>query len=316
MSPAGFVLFKARQNARTVYTYAMKKIVIAILVLVVLAGFSSTLYFMNASKAQAAPAAILVVPETVLQGEPIKITIEGINSVSEIKKLTFDGKETGVFLYNSKPTAFYGIALEKKAGTSTLIANLSDGRVLRKDILIVERKKAEAPLGIPQKLGGDTPASQKNLVDTLSIENAVLNKLTTDAKFYWNKKFIFPIANPIITDPYGYLRKTGAYSITHKGTDFHANKGTPVIAMNRGVVRLAKQFKIYGNTVVIDHGYGLMTFYMHLSKINVKQGDIVEQGKIIAESGDTGYADQPHLHLTVRLNNTSIDPIKFLALFK
>jgi murein DD-endopeptidase MepM/ murein hydrolase activator NlpD len=85
--------------------------------------------------------------------------------------------------------------------------------------------------------------------------------------------------------------------------------------MNRGIVRIVKKSKIYGNMVVIDHGLGLMTFYMHLSKSQVKVGQIVEQGKIIGLSGQTGYSLGPHLHLTVRLNNTSIDPVKFMDFF-
>ena len=86
--------------------------------------------------------------------------------------------------------------------------------------------------------------------------------------------------------------------------------------MNRGIVRLAKHFRDYGNTVIIDHGLGLMTFYMHLSKIQVNVGELVRQGHMIGLSGQTGYAAQPHLHLTVRINDVSIDPIKFMALFK
>ena len=85
--------------------------------------------------------------------------------------------------------------------------------------------------------------------------------------------------------------------------------------MNRGVVRLSKKFTVYGNTVIIDHGNGVMTLYMHLSKRLVKEGSLVEQGQTIGKSGMTGYAEHPHLHISVRINNTSIDPLEFLKLF-
>ena len=98
--------------------------------------------------------------------------------------------------------------------------------------------------------------------------------------------------------------------------DLRAVKGTKVAAMERGVVRLAKTFDVYGKTIVIDHGLGVMTFYMHLSKINVNQGQLVTRGQIIGLSGDTGYAESPHLHITVRINNISVDPIEFLDLFR
>ena len=132
----------------------------------------------------------------------------------------------------------------------------------------------------------------------------------------WTKKFIPPLATTFIVDPYGYSRKTGDYTIAHKGTDFRAEEGTAVYAMNRGVVRLAKKSPIYGNMVVIDHGLGLMTFYLHLSKITVMQGELIEQSKILGYSGQTGYALGPHLHLSIRINNQSIDPVKFMALFQ
>jgi murein DD-endopeptidase MepM/ murein hydrolase activator NlpD len=82
------------------------------------------------------------------------------------------------------------------------------------------------------------------------------------------------------------------------------------------VVRVARTFQIYGKTVVVDHGFGVMTFYMHLSKIKVNVGELVLPGQLIGFSGETGYAESPHLHITVRINNVSIDPIKFLDLFK
>ncbi|MFA6095419.1 MAG: M23 family metallopeptidase, partial [Candidatus Paceibacterota bacterium] len=69
-------------------------------------------------------------------------------------------------------------------------------------------------------------------------------------------------------------------------------------------------------TIVVDHGLGLMTFYMHLSKIFVNEGELVLPGQVIGLSGDTGYAERPHLHLTVRIGGVSIDPVRFMGLFK
>ena len=137
----------------------------------------------------------------------------------------------------------------------------------------------------------------------------------TNPKKLWKESFIFPVESPIVTDTYGYIRDTSTQTITHKGTDFHAPTGTPIYAINRGVVRLVQHFDLYGNTVVIDHGQGIMSFYMHLSKINVEQGFIVEEGQSVGESGMTGYAEGEHLHLTIRINNISIDPMRFFALY-
>ena len=85
--------------------------------------------------------------------------------------------------------------------------------------------------------------------------------------------------------------------------------------MNRGVVRLAKTFRNYGKTIVVDHGLGVMTFSMHLSKIYVGAGELVKKGQLIGLSGETGYAAKPHLHLTVRIGGISVDPVVFLDFF-
>ena len=85
--------------------------------------------------------------------------------------------------------------------------------------------------------------------------------------------------------------------------------------MNRGIVRMAEETRNYGKTIVIDHGQGLMTMYMHLSKIYVNVGEMVKKSQKIGLSGMTGYVESPHLHISVRINGTSIDPIKFLELW-
>jgi murein DD-endopeptidase MepM/ murein hydrolase activator NlpD len=265
----------------------------------------------------AAAISISVLPSnSVMQGEPALIVFNNASSTSAVKNLTFNGKAVGVFMYQGKISALIAIDLNQKPGIYELTGVFSDGQKITQDIIVLARPNVEAPLGIPAKLGGNTPAAQTKLVNTLASENLVLSRLTTNPRTLWSGNFIFPVANPVVTDPYGYTRLTGSYSIAHKGTDFRASEGTPVLAMNRGVVRLAKTFVEYGNTVIIDHGQGLMTFYMHLSKINVQAGHLVTQGQVIGLSGQTGYADMPHLHLTVRINNISIDPMKFMAFFK
>lgn len=259
---------------------------------------------------------ILVFPKQIIQGEPMLVQIEGVTSTSTVKKITFDGGKIGVFMYQGKPSALVGIDLNKKPGQYKLLVELADGRVLEAEVTVGERKKVEAPLSIPAKLGGNTVASQNKLVSTLASENKELASIHTGTKAFWTKPFLPPLKQIFVTDEYGYSRTTGAYSIPHKGADYRAVEGTPVMAMNRGVVRIAKTYRNYGKTIVVDHGLGLMTFYMHLSKIKVNVGDLVNQGQIIALSGQTGYAEMPHLHLTVRINGSSIDPVKFMELFR
>lgn len=277
--------------------------------------FTFVALFFTTTTVSAQTASLSIFPLQVMQGEPIMIQVDGKNA-SEIKKITFDGKKLGVFTYQGKPTALYGVDLNKKTGEYEVFAEFSDGSTARTAIIVNERKKVEAPLSIPAKLGGDTPASQTKLVSTLASENKELSVIHTGTKAFWKTAFAPPLKEVFITDEYGYSRKTGVYTIAHKGADYRAEDGTPVTAMNRGVVRVAKTYRNYGKTIVVDHGLGLMTFYMHLSKIYVNVGELVLPGQIIGKSGQTGYAEMPHLHLTVRIGGISIDPVKFMELFK
>lgn len=277
--------------------------------------FSAVVFFSMETAVSAQTASLTFFPSQVIQGEPIMIQVNG-KTASEIKKITFDGKKLGVFTYQGKPTALYGVDLNKKPGEYEVVAEFFDGNTAGGAIIVGERKKIEAPLGIPEKLGGNTVASQTKLVSTLASENKEISVIHTGTKAFWKTAFTQPLKEVFITDEYGYSRKTGAYTIAHKGSDYRAEEGTPVTAMNRGVVRIAKTYRNYGKTIVVDHGLGLMIFYMHLSKINVNVGELVLPGQIIGKSGQTGYANGPHLHLTVRINGTSIDPVKFLKLFR
>ena len=298
-------LFKMRNSE---YSYGVKSKYFIFI-------FSVVAYFCASTAVFAQTASLAFFPSQVIQGDPIMIQVNGKTAL-EIKKITFDGKKLGVFTYKGKPTALYGVDLNKKTGVYEVVAEFSDGSATSSAVTVGERKKIEAPLSIPAKLGGDTPASQTKLVSTLADENKNLASAHTGTKAFWKTAFSPPLKELFVTDEYGYSRKTGVYTIAHKGADYRAEEGTPVTAMNRGVVRIAKTYRNYGKTVVVDHGLGLMTFYMHLSKIHVNVGELVLPGQIIGKSGQTGYAEMPHLHLTVRIGGVSIDPVKFMELFR
>ena len=282
------------------------------------AAFIAFAFFFSAWSASAVFAhggEIVVAPKTVVQGEPALVTVEGID-IRDVRKLVFDGTSVPVFLYNGKPTAFIGIDLAARTGKHTLRLATLDRDIVEGTVVVTVRRKVTAPLGIPAKLGGNTKQSQQNLVAHLAKENGVIAKVKASAAPLWHIPFAFPLKDRVVTDAYGYSRATGSYSIPHKGADFRAATGTPVAAINDGVVRLAREFVVYGKTVAIDHGAGVLSFSMHLSSISVKSGQKVKQGESIGLSGESGYALSPHLHLSIRVSGVSIDPMKFFALFQ
>ena len=130
----------------------------------------------------------------------------------------------------------------------------------------------------------------------------------------WSGNFVAPVAMEI-SENYGTSRTfNGKLATVHRGTDFRAPMGTPVHAANAGEVVLARELYYEGNCIVIDHGLGFMTMYMHLSKFDVKEGDKVQKGQAIALSGGTGRVTGPHLHMAVRWSGEYFDPAKLLAL--
>ena len=101
----------------------------------------------------------------------------------------------------------------------------------------------------------------------------------------------------------------------HSGTDFRAGDGTPVKAPNAGTVVLTGNLYFSGNVVILDHGWGLYSYFAHLSAIEVAEGDLVTQGQVVGKVGATGRVTGPHLHWTVRLNDARVDSLSLMALF-
>jgi len=112
------------------------------------------------------------------------------------------------------------------------------------------------------------------------------------------------------TDPFTHKRRM------HHGQDFGVLTGTPVYATADGVVKSRNGKTGYGNTVILNHGYGIKTIYAHLSRYVVKPGDKVERGDVIAFSGNTGRSTGPHLHYEVRVNNVPVNPRHYFLLDK
>jgi murein DD-endopeptidase MepM/ murein hydrolase activator NlpD len=130
----------------------------------------------------------------------------------------------------------------------------------------------------------------------------------------WSGDFRAPVHAPP-TDSFGTRRTfNGQLASVHKGMDFRARPGTVVRAGNSGVVVLARPLYFEGNCVVIDHGLGLYTISMHLSRIDVHEGRRVTLGERVGLSGATGRVTGPHLHWAVRWQNAYLDPAKLLQM--
>jgi murein DD-endopeptidase MepM/ murein hydrolase activator NlpD len=150
------------------------------------------------------------------------------------------------------------------------------------------------------------------------------NKLIGDAReihsdlSFFKDEFIMPLDGAIITGVYGSQRiLNGIPKWPHYGLDFSQKKGTPIKAMNNGIVTLSEEDLFYtGATLIFDHGHGISTLYMHMDKIFVNKGDHVKKGDIIATVGNSGRSTGPHLDIRLNWFGTRLDPATILNIQK
>ncbi|AXP08294.1 M23 family metallopeptidase [Campylobacter hepaticus] len=155
--------------------------------------------------------------------------------------------------------------------------------------------------------------TQERILKESKQANEIYNFYTPKALF--KETFNIPL-NSAITSDFGKARifnqKLTSY---HNGTDFKAAMKTPIYASNDGIVKIAKERYFAGNSVVIDHGFGIYSQYYHLSKIKVKTGQKVKKGELLGLSGATGRVSGPHLHFGIIVRGTQVDPLDFITKF-
>lgn len=172
--------------------------------------------------------------------------------------------------------------------------------------------RIQVNLSVEGKFTEPNPEQEKQIAADQKTKEDYLNRVTPERE--WKGKFTAP-AEAAISDVFGSQRIfNGKAQRPHFGLDFRVPTGTGVDAMNSGTVLLARFLYFEGNCVVIDHGQGLLTLYLHLSQIEVKEGDVVQRGQEIGLSGGTGRATGPHLHVAVRWQGTYLDPARLMQL--
>ncbi len=140
-------------------------------------------------------------------------------------------------------------------------------------------------------------------------------RLKTEPRFLWKQSFL-QLANSQVESAFADLR-TYVYKgkkvdqQVHLGFDLATTQHGPVLAANDGKVIWAAMLGIYGNCIVLDHGYGLQSIYGHLSEISVKEGDMVTRGQPMGKSGSTGLAGGDHLHFSMQVDGVQVNPIEW-----
>jgi murein DD-endopeptidase MepM/ murein hydrolase activator NlpD len=256
-------------------------------------------------------------PAILQSGSPVLFTIELDQPASEVHgtwlnhALLFTRAQQGNTWF-----ALAGIDVEQAPATYPLVLTASggNGRPLHASPEVVVRPGSykTTTLHVEEKYVQPDAATLQRIAADKAVKDAAFAHLIPQP--LWRGNFRSPVRfSP--TDSFGTRRMfNGTLASIHRGTDFHAPSGTPVLAANDGEVIIAHGMFYEGNLVVIDHGRQFTTMYMHLSKIEVKVGERVTKGQRIGLSGATGRVTGPHLHMSARWQDMYVDPVVLLGL--
>jgi hypothetical protein len=156
-------------------------------------------------------------------------------------------------------------------------------------------------------------ANLHNSTDEMAVLTAFRDSISDDR--FWRDPLAPPVTGCVVS-PFGVKRlhngkPTGEY---HGGVDQRVATGTPIRAVAAGVVKFAQPFAVLGNAVGVDHGQGLESMYLHMSKLAVEPGAKVAKGDILGYAGSTGRSTGPHLHWVIYANSVQVNPAQWVTL--
>jgi len=241
------------------------------------------------------------------QGTLLLAKVMGTKSLPEVKA-EWNGRELAFWSEAGSAKVLHGligIDLEQPAGkydwTVSWKNEAGEAVTCSETVTVRTGKFPTEQLKVEKQFVEPDPEQQKRAEEDSKKMKAIYDTVMLEKM--WDGAFHLPLKNVTTGGNFGRRRiLNGQARSPHAGVDFPAMKGTPVLAAQRGRVVLAEELYYSGNTIVIDHGYGIYTLYAHLSEIDVKPGETVGSTAEIGKVGATGRVTGPHLHwgLTVQ----------------
>lgn len=266
----------------------------------------------SSSVSEAEPAPVVYVstfsPE---QGSYIMIRLENISAKGVTFK-DFLGYDRSFVPYDGGWLAFVPVKVAAEPGEYTLSFSAGDFSYSA-PVTVVKREFEQQYLTVDEETLGETLESAEANTE---YNNAIapLKKTFTPEK-YWDGAFAEPLKYKYkVTTSFGTFRTFSNGSVEyHNATDMAAPGGTPVYATNSGKVLYAGFLQLTGNTVLIDHGLGVISWHYHMNSISVKAGDSVEKEQQIGTVGTTGLSTGNHLHFGITVCGINTDPMKLMG---
>lgn len=271
-----------------------------------------------ASAREAAETRLCISYPRIMQGQAVAVWSEGLEPCQALEVEFLKNRFAVLVSPEGQALALIGADLNAKTGTHT-IRLLKDGQVIASTTIQVTK----ANYGTRSIQVNDhyaPPAANSQINRELAIARAIYSKATQavlnkpfDEKMissflYWR----MPLPG-VTTSHFGACSiVNGQAGPPHAGMDIKGSEGAPVKAAAAGRVVMAQATHMGGNTVLIDHGTGMISGYRHLSEIKVEVEQNVEQGHVIGLVGSTGRSTAPHLHFDVRVSNVAVDPLSVL----
>ncbi len=261
---------------------------------------------------QIGPPVTFAAPQTVAAGMPFLVRFSSSEKLDAVK-ITWGDRHVHPSITASNGThvalAILGTGMNARPGMRTITVSVKSAdeyRTYQKRIEIVPKEFPREALSVAPKMN----KPPEEILGRIKRELAAIRKAlrTVSPVRKWRVPFHRPVEG-VMLSRFG-LRRTFNKETKrrHTGLDFRAPLGTDIAAIADGKVVLVGKFYLPGNTVVIDHGNGVVSMSMHLSEVLVSVGDPVKRGQVFGRSGATGRVTGAHLHLSVSVQNTAVDP--------
>tara|TARA_B100001123_G_scaffold163941_1_gene188877 strand:- start:47497 stop:48354 length:858 start_codon:yes stop_codon:yes gene_type:complete len=252
-------------------------------------------------------------------GEVVVIEVRSANEPVSIYAVAFG---RGVRFYWSEMDETWrgliGIDLETAPGKYQveIRATIDNGEIIQ-EVYTLQVEKKDFPTR-HLKVNPNFVNPPEEVIERITREAKTIADIFAKSSHvrHWSGEFRAPVPGNSTS---GFGRRSvynGEPRSPHSGTDFRAGSGTSVKAPNIARVVLTGELYFSGNVVILDHGWGLYSYFAHLSSIDVIEGEMVATGQVVGKVGATGRVTGPHLHWTARLNGARVDPISLMTLLE